>query len=920
MNFGLVSSSYEVPCPGSWSSQHVNEKSFISKPSIRFSCSKKDRHRDLSAGKVRVSWSLMPGHIQESYVGPKHLEDETALRFKFVRTLLIDNYDSYTYNIYQELSTINGVPPVVVHNDEWTWEYIYHQLYVEKAFDNIVISPGPGTPTCPSDIGVCLRMLLECKDIPILGVCLGHQALGYVHGAEVVHAPEPVHGRLSEIEHNGCNLFHGIPSGSKSGFKVVRYHSLVIDPNSLPKELIPIAWTSSTNTLSFLDMKESNVITDTFGCKTNQLLCIDHLESNLRNKSLWCPKNFEDTRDSRVLMAIMHSTRPHYGVQFHPESIATCHGRRIFENFRMMTVDYWLKSSRIHERKVHSGGVSWSQKLPKSKLAMANAAMGNHLYMRETALNACKSMDATCLKLHWKKFDCLASKVGGSGNIFCELFGSHKAEDTFWLDSSSVDQRRARFSFMGGKGGSLWKQITFCLSDQSNVAARGGGYLSTQDAQGSVKSTFLEDGFLDFLNKELRSFRYEKEDYEGLPFDFCGGYIGFIGYGLKVECDMASNRHKSKTPDACFFFADNLVVVDHSNDDVYILSIQNIHHPENTKVGQHGRSNARSWLDETEERLLGLKTEATKKFKEWKSSPMASIPCNSGFIVEKSKDQYMKDVEECLKFIKDGESYELCLTTQMRKRIEDKDLMRLYLNLRDQNPAPYAAWLNFSKENLCICSSSPERFLRLDSNGILEAKPIKGTIARGTTPEEDEQLRLQLQHSEKDQAENLMIVDLLRNDLGRVCEPGSVHVPHLMEVESYATVHTLVSTVRGKKRSNLSPIDCVKAAFPGGSMTGAPKLRSMELLDSLEGSSRGIYSGSIGFFSYNQTFDLNIVIRTVVIHDGEASIGAGGAIVALSNPEDEYEEMLLKARAPVKTVMAYQSSLNSHLRESKIAK
>lgn len=551
-----------------------------------------------------------------------------------------------------------------------------------------------------------------------------------------------------------------------------------------------------------------------------------------------------------------------------------------------------------------------SEELPRNETLNNKAAMMHHLDMCKSPILALKNIAAKYLRLEWKKIDCLISQVGGSQNIFCHLFGDKNAEDTFWLDSSSKDQSRARFSFMGGKGGSLWKQITFRLSEKrseptvhevghgsSETTNNFGGYISIQDGYGSVQTTFLKDGLFDFLNKELQSFRYDKKDYEGLPFDFFGGFIGFIGYDLKVECGASYNSHKSTNPDACFFFADKLVVIDHWNGDVYILSIYETHSSD-SKMGPCESLKEKSWMVETEKRLLSLRAMAIKKLNIQKSWPR---PCNTNkknFVVDKSKDQYVRDIEKCLKFIRDGESYELCLTTQMRKRVGKINALRLHLKLRDQNPAPYAAWLNFTKENLCICCSSPERFLRLDRNGILEAKPIKGTITRGRTPEEDEHLRLQLQYSEKDQAENLMIVDLLRNDLGRVSEPGSVHVPCLMEVESYATVHTLVSTIRGKMKSNISPVDCVRAAFPGGSMTGAPKLRSMELLDSLESCSRGVYSGSIGYFSYHQTFDLNIVIRTLVIHKGEASVGAGGAIVALSNPEDEYAEMMLKAKAP----------------------
>ncbi|KAH6763597.1 para-aminobenzoate synthase family protein [Perilla frutescens var. hirtella] len=902
MGFTLFSSSKEISfsclesiCQSkNW--KHVVPRSFSRVGELN----RKDRD-DGVVKKGFVSSHLVPGHLEGSFVGKKQL-NEPSSKLEFVRTLLIDNYDSYTYNIYQELSVINGLPPVVIHNDEWSWEEVCHYLYEEKAFDNIVISPGPGSPTCAADIGICLRLLCECRDIPILGVCLGHQALGYVHGAQIIHAPEPIHGRLSDIEHNACELFNGVPSGRNSGFKVVRYHSLVIDPSSLPRDLIPIAWTSSNETTPFLGIQNFDSCVDGFERQGGPNFFAKSLSTNSENGLQWHSSDSQELRARNILMGIMHSSRPHYGLQFHPESVATCHGRQIFKNFAEITKDHWsrLRSSLDSKRKFY---YSACMQVPAVDQLFQDVARSKHLMngfdnLKHASLcNLMKpphSRYAKYMKLRWRKLECSANQVGGAGNIFSELFGSHHAGNTFWLDSSSTEMNRARFSFMGGKGGSLWRQVTFRLSNKScsDVAFSHGGDLSIEDSEGSLTNTYLEKGFFDFLNQELESFCYDAADFEGLPFDFYGGYIGYIGYDLKVECGATLNRHKSSTPDACLFFTDNLVAIDHHSDDVYVMSLLD----ENTSTT--------SWMDDVEQKLLNMKLRPPRKSL---SPTSAEISPGEGFSAEKSRDQYITDVEKCQEFIKDGESYELCLTTQMKRSVGELHSLGLYQELRERNPAPYAAWLSFPKQNLCICCSSPERFLRLDKNGVLEAKPIKGTIARGTSPEADELLKQRLH--EKDQAENLMIVDLLRNDLGRVCEPGSVHVPRLMEVESYATVHTMVSTIRGKKRPNASAVDCVRAAFPGGSMTGAPKLRSMEILDSLETSSRGIYSGCIGYFSYNQTFDLNIVIRTIVIHEGEASVGAGGAITALSNPSDEYEEMVLKTRAPTKAVIEYQSTI-----------
>jgi para-aminobenzoate synthetase len=223
-----------------------------------------------------------------------------------------------------------------------------------------------------------------------------------------------------------------------------------------------------------------------------------------------------------------------------------------------------------------------------------------------------------------------------------------------------------------------------------------------------------------------------------------------------------------------------------------------------------------------------------------------------------------------------------------------------YRTLRARNPAPFAALLRLG--DVSVLSSSPERFLRIDRHRVVESRPMKGTAARVAEPYEDACRAAELRRDPKTRAENLMIADLVRNDLGRVCALGTVEVPGLMVVESHATVHQMVTVVRGRLRADCDAIDCVRAAFPAGSMTGAPKLRTMDIIDRIERRPRGVYSGALGFFAVNGTADLSVVIRTLVSSPDGLTIGAGGAIVAASDPESELEEMLLKARPLLESV------------------
>ena len=257
--------------------------------------------------------------------------------------------------------------------------------------------------------------------------------------------------------------------------------------------------------------------------------------------------------------------------------------------------------------------------------------------------------------------------------------------------------------------------------------------------------------------------------------------------------------------------------------------------------------------------------------------------------------EYLSAVGRALDYIRAGDIYQVNLSRRFSSPLAG-DPFSAYLELRAVNPAPFAAYLNFPEVQ--VLSASPERFLKFDAaSRLVETRPIKGTRPRGQTLEEDERLAAELLASEKDRAENVMIVDLERNDLGRVAEIGSVEVTGLFELESFATVHHLTSTIVARLKEDVDCVGLVRASFPGGSITGAPKIRAMEIIDELEPTARGVYTGSIGYFGFDGSLDLNIAIRTIVVRDGRAYFQAGGGIVADSDPWAEHEETLQKARA-----------------------
>jgi para-aminobenzoate synthetase component 1 len=365
------------------------------------------------------------------------------------------------------------------------------------------------------------------------------------------------------------------------------------------------------------------------------------------------------------------------------------------------------------------------------------------------------------------------------------------------------------------------------------------------------------------------------------PFQ-CGlaGYIGYE-YGRRLERIPAPRRDDLQLPDVQLGAYDWVVAWEHERGKGWVVVRAD---------GQMGGS-------ADGRRRLAMVIDRLAKAMPGRSATRHGVPpqIRSGF----TRDEYLAAVERVREYILAGDVFQANLSQRFEAPCA-LEPFELYRRLRAVNPAPFAAYLQ--GEQFAVASASPERFLQVTSDGAVETRPIKGTRPRGSTPDKDEELAAELMASEKDRAENVMIVDLLRNDLSKVCRPGSVEVPALCALESHPTVHHLVSTVTGVLEPGRTALDLLRAAFPGGSVTGAPKVRAMEIIAELEPVARGVYCGAIGCVSVTGAMDTGIPIRTATLQGGRAWFHAGGGIVADSDPALEYEETLAKAAGIVRAL------------------
>ncbi|WP_175637984.1 anthranilate synthase component I family protein [Metabacillus schmidteae] len=460
-----------------------------------------------------------------------------------------------------------------------------------------------------------------------------------------------------------------------------------------------------------------------------------------------------------------------------------------------------------------------------------------------------------------------------------------------------MQQRRTTLSVQFDYTHDFFSQYQYLSKDEEKHAflesGRGGrysiaGFKPFATVKGKGEQLFItKDNESVVLNgKPLDLFRewfkqYNTSSDPNLP-DFQGGAIGFISYDCVRHFETLPEIAVDdlETPDLYFLLFDDIAVYDHQTSKLWLMT----HYYQEDQVQQ-----AHKKLEEMKGNWTSVPKEAVKK-------DMNQVTPSDPIIF--SEDAFKRAVESIKDYIGQGDVFQVNLSLRQHFLLENHPL-KIYETLRKVNPSPYMAYLHFP--DLQIVSGSPELLVKKKEN-LVSTRPIAGTRSRGENEQEDMRLANELIQNEKERAEHVMLVDLERNDLGRVCEYGSVHVNEFMVIEKYSHVMHIVSNVQGTLKKDANYADIIKATFPGGTITGAPKVRTMEIIEELEPTRRGIYTGSIGWIGFDEDMELNIVIRTMVAKDGYGYVQSGAGIVIDSNPDYEYKEALKKAKALVKAI------------------
>jgi anthranilate synthase component 1 len=449
------------------------------------------------------------------------------------------------------------------------------------------------------------------------------------------------------------------------------------------------------------------------------------------------------------------------------------------------------------------------------------------------------------------------------------------------LESVEGEEKVARFSFIA-------RDPELVLQSKDNQAQ----VIHIQKGKSRIKKQTIHQSPLNLIREALKEYQFVAID--GLP-SFCGGFIGYLSYDVVRFFEKLPHKTKDdlKLPDMLLLLAKSLVIFDHRNHKLKIIECVHVPAQSSLKDKENAYQNALKRIEKTVGELNKPLKASKNKHRRTKGKSIKLVVKSNV-----SQSQFESNVEKAKEDIRSGEIIQVVLSQRFEVNLKT-DPFNIYRRLRSLNPSPYMYYLNLGK--IKIAGSSPELLVRCEQ-GIVETRPIAGTRKRGVDDKEDEALAKNLLSDPKEKAEHIMLVDLGRNDLGRVCKQGSVKLTEFMRIEKYSHVMHIVSDVQGELRSDKDGLDVLQAAFPAGTVSGAPKIRAMEIIEDLENVSRGPYAGSIGYFSFSGDLDTCITIRTIVVCNNKAYIQAGAGIVADSEPAKEFQETVNKAKAQIRAI------------------